>query len=72
MILGIFSSQESSLRFMSLAANALKTKLKGQLSIALLTSREHSYMREYIGADMAFSELQPLVDWCEKEYGKFK
>jgi hypothetical protein len=72
MILGIFSSQESSLRFMSLAANALKTKLKGQLSIALLTSREHSYMREYIGADMAFSELQSLVDWCEKEYGRFK
>jgi Winged helix-turn-helix DNA-binding len=72
MILGIFSSQESSLRFMSLAANALKTKLKGQLSIVLLTSRELSDMREYIGADMAFSEIQSLVEWCEKEYGKYK
>jgi hypothetical protein len=71
MILCIFSSQESSLRFMSLAANPLKTKLKGQLSIALLTPRELSGMHEYIGADMAFSEIQPLVDWCEKEYGKY-
>jgi hypothetical protein len=72
MILGIFSSQESSLRFMSLAANPLKTKLKGQLSIALLTPRELSGMQEYIGADMAFSEIQSLVDWCEKEYRKYK
>lgn len=72
MILGIFSSQESSLRFMSLAANPLKTKLKGQLSIALLTPRELSGMQEYIGADLAFSEIQSLVDWCEKEYRKYK
>jgi hypothetical protein len=72
MILCIFSSQESSLRFMSLAANPLKTRLKGQLSIALLTPRELSGMHEYIGADMAFSEIQSLVDWCEKEYGKYK
>jgi hypothetical protein len=72
MVLCIFSSQESSLRFMSLAANVLKTKLKGQLSIALLTSRELSDMREYIGADMAFTEIKPLVDWCEEEYGKYK
>jgi DNA-binding MarR family transcriptional regulator len=72
MILCIFSSQESSLRFMSLAANPLKTRLKGQLSIALLTPRELSGMYEYIGADMAFSEIQSLVDWCEKEYGKYK
>jgi transcriptional regulator with XRE-family HTH domain len=72
MILCIFSSQESSLRFMSLAANPLKTRLKGQLSIALLTPRELSGMHEYIGADMAFSDIQSLVDWCEKEYGKYK
>jgi DNA-binding MarR family transcriptional regulator len=72
MILCIFSSQESSLRFMSLAANPLKTRLKGQLSIALLTPRELSGMHEYIGADMAFSEIQSLIDWCEKEYGKYK
>jgi hypothetical protein len=72
MILCIFSSQESSLRFISLAANTLKTKLKGKLSVVLLTSRELSDMRENIGADMAFSEIQTLVDWCEKEYGNYK
>ena len=49
MILCIFSSQESSLRFMSLAANTLKTKLKGKLSVVLLTSRELSDMQEHIG-----------------------
>jgi DNA-binding MarR family transcriptional regulator len=68
MVLCISSSQESSLRFLSLAANTLKTKLKGELSVVLLTSPELSDRREHIGADVAFNDIQTLVDWCEKSY----
>jgi DNA-binding MarR family transcriptional regulator len=72
MVLCIFSSQETSLRFLSLAANTLKTKLRGEFSVVLLTSPELSDKREHIGADAAFSNIQSLVDWCEKKYRNYK
>lgn len=68
LILCIFSSQESSLRFLSLAANALKSKLKGEFFTVLLTSAELSKRGEDIGADVAFSSIQSLFEWCEKKY----
>jgi hypothetical protein len=72
MVLCIFSSQETSLRFLSLAANTLKTKLTGEFYVALLTSPELSDKIEHIGADVAFSNIQSLVDWCEKKYRNYK
>jgi hypothetical protein len=72
MVLCIFSSQGTSLRFLSLAANTLKTKLRGEFSAVLLTSPELSDKREHIGADAAFSNIQSLVDWCEKKYRNYK
>src|SRR5215204_6826564 len=72
MVLCIFSSQETSLRFLSLAANTLKTKLRGEFFVVLLTSPELSDKREHIGADAAFSNIQSLVDWCEKKYRNYK
>ena len=72
LILCIFSSQESSLRFLSLAANALKSKLKGEFFTVLLTSAELSKRGEDIGADVAFSSIQSLVEWCEKKYKTYK
>ena len=71
-VLCILSSQEASLRFLSLAANTLKTKLTGEFSVALLTSPELSDKIEHIGADVAFSNIQSLVDWCEKKYRNYK
>src|ERR671922_576632 len=71
-VLCILSSQETSLRFLSLAANTLKTKLTGEFSVALLTSPELSDKIEHIGADVAFSNIQSLVDWCEKKYRNYK
>lgn len=68
LILCIFSSQESSLRFLSLAAKALKSKLKGEFFTVLLTSAELSKRGEDIGADVAFSSIHSLVEWCEKKY----
>lgn len=72
LILCIFSSQESSLRFLSLAANALKSQLKGYFFTVLSTSAELSKRGEDIGADVAFSSIQSLVEWCEKKYKTYK
>jgi hypothetical protein len=72
MILCIFSSQESSLRFLSLAASSLKSKLKGQLYTVIFTTSELAKRHEDIGADAAFNNIQSLVEWCEKKYSTYR
>ena len=72
MILCIFSSQESSLRFLSLAASSLKSKLKGELYTVIFTTSELAKRHEDIGADAAFNNLQSLVEWCEKKYSTYR
>ena len=72
MILCIFSSQESSLRFLSLAASSLKSKLKGELYTVIFTTLELAKRHEDIGADAAFTNIQSLVEWCEKKYGTYR
>lgn len=72
MILCIFSSQESSLRFLSLAASSLKSKLKGELYTVIYTTSELAKRHEDIGADAAFNNIQSLVEWCEKKYGTYR
>lgn len=72
MILCIFSSQESSLRFLSLAASSLKSKLKGELYTVIFTTSELAKRHEDIGADAAFNNIQSLVEWCEKKYTTYR
>lgn len=72
MILCIFSSQESSLRFLSLAASSLKTKLKGELYTVIFTTSELAKRHEDIGADAGFNNIQSLVEWCEKKYSTYR
>lgn len=72
MILCIFSSQESSLRFLSLAASSLKSKLKGELYTIIFTTSELAKRHEDIGADAAFNNIQSLVEWCEKKYSTYR
>jgi hypothetical protein len=72
MILCIFSSQESSLRFLSLAASSLKSKLKGDLYTVIFTTSELAKRHEDIGADAAFNNIQSLVEWCEKKYSTYR
>jgi hypothetical protein len=72
MILCIFSSQESSLRFLSLAASSLKSKLKGELYTVIFTTSELAKRHEDIGADAAFNKIQSLVEWCEKKYSTYR
>lgn len=72
MILCIFSSQESSLRFLSLAASSLKSKLKGELYTVIFTTSELAKRHEDIGADAAFNNIQSLIEWCEKKYSTYR
>jgi hypothetical protein len=72
MILCIFSSQESSLRFLSLAASSLKSKIKGELYTVIFTTSELAKRHEDIGADAAFNNIQSLVEWCEKKYSTYR
>ncbi len=72
MVICIISSQESTLRFLSLTANTLKTKLKGEVFVVLLTSTELSDEREHISADATFIDIQALVDWCDRRHGHYK
>ena len=72
MILCIFSSQESSLRFLSLAASSLKSKLKGELYTVIFTTSELAKRHEDIGADAAFNNIQSLVVWCEKKNSTYR
>ena len=72
MIICIFSSQESSLRFLSLAASSLKSKLKGELYTVIFTTSELAKRHEDIGADAAFNNIQSLVEWCEKKYSTYR
>lgn len=72
MILCIFSSQESSLRFLSLAASSLKSKLKGELYTVIFTTSELAKRHEDIGADAAFNNIHSLVEWCEKKYSTYR
>jgi DNA-binding transcriptional regulator YhcF (GntR family) len=71
MVVCIYSSEESSLRFLSVATKAIKTKLKGELYVILFTLPELVNKFEDIGADFAFNDLQSLIDWSDKIYRDF-
>jgi methanogenic corrinoid protein MtbC1 len=71
MVVCISSSEESSLRFLSVATKAMKTKLKGELYVILFTLPELVNKFEDIGADFAFNDLQSLIDWSDKIYKDF-
>ena len=51
--------------------NTLKKKLKGELFVVLLTSLELTDKSEHIGADVAFIDLESLIDWCEKKFRSY-
>jgi hypothetical protein len=72
MIICIYSSEESSLRFLVAASKSLKPKLKGHVNIILLTTPELQLVSEAIGVDYVAKDLQSLIEWTEYEYKKIK
>jgi predicted transcriptional regulator len=72
MIICIYTSEESSLRFLNAATKSIKAKLKGRVNIVLLTTPELQLVSEDIGADYHAKDLQSLIEWTEREYKKLK
>jgi DNA binding protein with HTH domain/B12 binding protein len=72
MIICIYTSEESSLRFLNAATKSIKAKLKGRVNIVLLTTPELQLVSEDIGADYHAKDLQSLIEWTEREYKNLK
>jgi predicted transcriptional regulator len=72
MIICIYSSEESSLRFLVAASKSMKPKLKGHVNIILLTTPELQLVSEAISVDYVAKDLQSLIEWTEYEYKKIK
>ena len=72
MIICIYASEESSLRFLNAATKSIKAKLKGQVSIVLLVTPDLQLVSEAMDSDYRAKDLQSLIEWTESEYKKLK
>jgi transcriptional regulator with XRE-family HTH domain len=70
MFICIYSTEESSLRFLSTAAKSMKSKLKGRVNIILIAAAKLKLVTERIEVDYIANDLQSLIDWSEQEYKK--
>src|SRR5918911_1583362 len=66
MFICIYSTEESSLRFLSAAAKLMKSKLKGQVNIILISTPDLKLVTETIDADYIAKDLQSLIGWSEE------
>jgi predicted transcriptional regulator len=72
MIICIYASEESSLRFLNAATKSIKAKLKGRVNIVLLATPELQLVSEAMDAEYHAKDLQSLIEWTESEYKKLK
>jgi methanogenic corrinoid protein MtbC1 len=73
MIILIYSSGESSLRFLSATIKSIKEKLKGEVKMVLMSTAELLSISETTGADYVAKDVQSLIEWTENQYNvKFK
>lgn len=70
MFICIYSTEESSLRFLSTAAKSMKSKLKGRVNIILIAAAKLKLVTEPIEVDYIAKDLQSLIDWSEQQYKK--
>ncbi len=67
MLVCIFSSGESSLRFLSSTAKQLRGKIKGELRIAVIATDEIQSVAQE-SSDYVAKDLLALVEWAEREF----
>lgn len=72
LVMCIYSSEESSLRFFHAATRAIKAKLKSEVRIVLFTTPELRNQAESLGTDYITNNMNSLVDWVEREYRRLK
>ena len=69
LVICVLSSSEEGLRFLVSTSASLRSRLRGELRIASVTSDElQSIAKE--SSDFAGTDLQGLLEWCERSYGK--
>lgn len=67
MLVCVFSSSESSLKFLTSITSSMKGRLKGELRIAAMTSAELEPVAEE-HADHFPKDLQSLLEWSERQH----
>ncbi len=67
MLVCVFSSSESSLRFLTSTAKSMKGRLKGELRLAVMAPAELQTVAEE-HADFFAKDLQSLIAWSERQY----
>jgi DNA-binding Lrp family transcriptional regulator len=67
MLVCVFSSSESSLRFLTSTTKSMKGRLKGELRLAVMAPAELQPVAEE-HADFFAKDLQSLIDWSERQY----
>jgi hypothetical protein len=68
MLICIYSSEESSLRFLLSATGSIKTKLREHIDIIAVTNPELQPVSQDIGADYVTGDIQSMITWAEQQY----
>jgi methanogenic corrinoid protein MtbC1 len=68
MVIFIYSSEESSLRFLSATTKAIKKKMNKDIKMILLSAPDLLSISETIGADYVAKDIQSLIEWTENQY----
>jgi hypothetical protein len=68
MLICIYSSEETSLRFLLSATGSIKTKLRGHIDIIAVTNPELQPVSQDIGADYVTGDIQSMITWAEQQY----
>jgi hypothetical protein len=69
MVIFIYSSEESSLRFLSATTKSIQGKLKAEIKTVLMTTAELLPISEAIGRSYVANDIQSLIEWTKNQYG---
>lgn len=67
MIIYICSSEESSLRFLGTAALSIRTRVRGQLRVIVMTTPHLESLSANLGVDYIAKDMQSSLNWSENE-----
>jgi len=68
MIIIIYSSEESSLRFLSATTKSIQGKLKAEIKTVLMTTADLLSISETTGGSYVAKDIQSLIEWTNNQY----
>ena len=69
MVVFIYSSEESSLRFLSATTKSIQGKLKAEIKTVLMTTSDLVSISETTGGSYVAKDIQSLIEWTKNQYG---